>query len=69
MSSRIVTIKEPKAIEPRDRVEARTNADAVGCLGYGEPKGQSKRFRTSIPKREGPPSSRSPWGQSSTTLE
>jgi hypothetical protein len=33
MSSSIVTIKEPKAIDPRDRVDARTKADAVGCFG------------------------------------
>ena len=33
MSSRMVTIKEPKAIEPSERVEARTKADSVGCLG------------------------------------
>lgn len=33
MSSRIVTIKDPKAIEPSERVDARPKADSVGCLG------------------------------------
>ncbi len=32
-SSRSVTIREPKAMEPSERVEARTNADSVGCAG------------------------------------
>jgi hypothetical protein len=36
MSSRIVTISDPNAIEPRENVEARTKADKVGCLGWGE---------------------------------
>ena len=30
MSSRIVTISEPKAIEPSESVDARTNAERVG---------------------------------------
>jgi len=33
MSSRIVTINEPNAIEPRESVDARPNAERVGCLG------------------------------------
>lgn len=33
ISSKIVTMSEPKAIEPRDSVDARPKADAVGCAG------------------------------------
>jgi hypothetical protein len=36
MSSRIVTISDPNAIEPRESVEARIKADKVGRLGWGE---------------------------------
>jgi hypothetical protein len=31
--SRIVTIKDPNAIEPRESVDARPNAERVGCFG------------------------------------
>jgi hypothetical protein len=31
--SKMVTINEPKAIEPRERVDARPNAEMVGCFG------------------------------------
>lgn len=34
--SKSVTINEPNAIDPRDRVDARTNADMVGCFGCQE---------------------------------
>lgn len=34
ISSKIVTMSDPNAIEPRERVEAFPNADIVGCLGY-----------------------------------
>jgi hypothetical protein len=34
MSSKIVTISEPNAMDPRDNVDARTKADRVGCLGF-----------------------------------
>lgn len=30
----MVTIKEPNAIEPSERVEARTNDESVGCFGW-----------------------------------
>ena len=33
--SKRVTIKEPNAIDPREKDDARPNADNVGCLGYG----------------------------------
>ena len=32
-SSSSVTIKDPNAIEPSERVDARTKAEGVGCLG------------------------------------
>ena len=32
-SSSRVTINDPNAIEPSERVEARTKAESVGCLG------------------------------------
>ena len=32
-SSSRVTIKEPNAIEPSERVDARTNDERVGCAG------------------------------------
>ena len=34
MSSRMVTIKEPNAMDPRESVEARTKELSVGCLGW-----------------------------------
>ncbi len=34
MSSKIVTIKDPKAMDPNDSVDARPKADKVGCFGY-----------------------------------
>lgn len=33
ISSRMVTIKEPNAIEPSERVDARTKDESVGCFG------------------------------------
>ena len=33
-SSSSVTIRDPNAIEPSERVDARTKADSVGCLGW-----------------------------------
>ena len=30
----MVTIREPNAIDPRERVDARPKADKVGCFGY-----------------------------------
>jgi hypothetical protein len=33
-NSKRVTIKEPKAIDPRDSVDARPKAESVGCFGY-----------------------------------
>lgn len=33
ISSRMVTMREPKAMEPSESVEARTNAVSVGCFG------------------------------------
>ena len=33
MSSRMVTIKEPNAIEPSESVDARTKDESVGCFG------------------------------------
>lgn len=32
----MVTISDPNAIEPNDLVDARPNAEIVGCFGYGE---------------------------------